>query len=80
MMRKQEIGREILRQLSDWEDAADEAVLHVAVEDRCGRLLVSEFLAALRLCEERGWITGVWNELRGVRWMITDKGRMVRRA
>lgn len=76
--RTQEIAREILNQLSRWEDPADEAVLHAAVLARCGVVLASEFADARDAAQEHGWITGVRNALRGTRWVITDKGRAAR--
>lgn len=80
MTRKQEIAREILRQLGRCEDATDEAVLHVAVEGRCGRITMADFFGALEWCEEQGWVSGTEDGLRGFVWMLTNKGRLVQRA
>lgn len=81
MNRTQEISRAVLEQLSRWDDPADEAVLHASIEPRVQPVpMFSEFRDALKFCEERGWITGVRNELRGPRWALTDKGRAQRHA
>jgi len=79
MKRTQEIARVILSLLSDWDEPADEAVIHAQVNNRVmPEAMVSEFLAALTFCEQARLITGVRNELRGPRWAITDKGRAAR--
>jgi hypothetical protein len=79
MTRAQEISRAILGLLADWDEPADEAVIHAQVNNRVlPEAIVSEFNEALMLCDQMRWITGVRNPLRGTRWAITDKGRTAR--
>lgn len=79
MSRVQEIATHILNMLADWEEPANEVVIHAQVDTRVEpSALLAEFRDALSLLEKSHLITGVRNPLRGTRWAITDKGRAAR--
>jgi hypothetical protein len=79
MNRLQEIAGWVLDVLRDASEPLDEAVLHAQVNMHLGEsAMLSEFADALRLLESNRMVTGLRNELRGPRWLITDKGRAQR--
>ena len=81
MERKQQVGREILARLSEWDAPAPEAVVYASTAIRFpGGLLVSEFDEAVKWLEEKKYVTGIRDDLRGVMWSLTNKGRAARNA
>ncbi len=81
MERKQQIGREILERLAAWDGPAAESLVYAACVMRFpGGLLVSEFDEAVRWLEEQRYVTGVRDDLRGVMWSLTNKGKAARNA
>lgn len=81
MNRKQQIAREIVERLSEWDAPAAEAVVFASVGLRFpGGLLVSEFDEAMKYLEEKRYVAGVRDDLAGVLWTLTNKGRAIRHA
>lgn len=81
MNRKQQIAREIVERLNEWDAPAAEAVVFASVGLRFpGGLLVAEFDEAMRFLEEKRYVTGVRDDLAGVLWTLTNKGRASRHA
>lgn len=81
MNRHQQISREIVERLSEWDAPAAEAVVFAAAALRFpGGLLVSEFDEAMRFLEEQRYVTGVRDDFHGRMWSLTNKGRASRHA
>lgn len=81
MSRKQQIAREIVERLSEWDAPAAEAVVFASVGLRFPHgLLVAEFDEAMKFLEEKRFVTGVRDDLAGVLWTLTNKGRASRHA
>jgi hypothetical protein len=81
MSRTQQISREIVERLSEWDGPAAEAVVFAATALRFpGGLLVSEFDEAMKFLEEKRYVTGVRDDFNGRMWSLTNKGRAARHA
>jgi len=74
-MRLQEITTEILRQLAAWDSPADEAVLHQQLNNRFSpEVTYVELGESLTLLHRNRFINR-FDNIKGPRWSITDKGR-----
>lgn len=81
MNRKQDIAREVMARLAEWDAPALESIVYASTAIRFpGGILVSEFDEAIKWLESERYVTGVRDELRGVMWALTNKGRAARQS